>query len=110
MLCSREGSAQQPDQNGSRLVKAFFRRAVTHELISTMNCKQAQALMSAAVDGELTPKEREGFEKHIVKCPSCLSEFKEAQKTKSLIREKIVRFKAPQSLVNSVLKLTNSLF
>lgn len=86
----------------------IFCCAVTHELISTMNCKQAQALMSAAVDGELTLNEQEGFEKHIMKCPTCFSEFKEAQKTKSIIKEKITRFKAPQSLVNSILKLTET--
>ena len=73
-----------------------------------MNCTQAQALMSAAVDGELTLKEQKGFEQHIRSCPSCLSEFEEAQKTKNIIREKIIRFKAPQSLVKSILKLSDS--
>ena len=81
---------------------------ITHELISTMNCTQAQNLMSAAVDGELTLKEQEGFEKHIQTCPTCFREFKEAQKTKNIIREKIIRFKAPQSLVNSILKLSDT--
>ncbi len=73
-----------------------------------MNCTQAQALMSAAVDGELTLKEQKGFEKHILSCSFCFNEFKEAQKTKSIIREKIIRFKAPQSLVNSILKLSDT--
>ena len=81
---------------------------ITYELISTMNCTQAQALMSAAVDGELTLKEQEGFEEHILTCTACFTEFKEAQKTKNIIREKIIRFKAPQSLVNSILKLSDT--
>ena len=81
---------------------------ITHESICTMNCTDAQALMSAAVDGELTLEEQKGFEKHILSCPSCSAEFEEAQKTKSIIREKIIRFKAPQSLVKSILKLSDS--
>lgn len=90
--------------------ESFSRTRNTYELISTMNCTQARTLMSAAVDGELTLKEQEGFEQHIAGCSTCFSEFKEAQKTKSIIREKIIRFKAPQSLINSVLKLTETTF
>ena len=73
-----------------------------------MNCKQAQALMSAAVDNELSLKEQEGFEKHLLNCPTCFNEFKEAQKTKHIIRDKITRFKAPPSLVKSILELCES--
>ncbi len=64
--------------------------------------------MSAAVDCELTQKEQNDFNKHIETCPDCFNEFKEAQKTKNIIQEKIIRFKAPQSLVNSILKLTET--
>ncbi len=81
---------------------------ITYELTRTMNCTEAQALMSAAVDGELTLKEQQIFEKHILECEPCRLEFNEAKKTKSIIREKIVRFKAPQSLVNTILKLSSS--
>ncbi len=73
-----------------------------------MNCKKAQALLSAAVDGELSLKEQQEFEAHIAKCADCQREFREAQKTKNIIREKIVRFKAPQSLVNSIIRLTET--
>ncbi len=70
-----------------------------------MNCQQARVLMSAAVDGELTPDEQKNFDLHISKCTSCFEEFTDAQRTKNVLREKIVRFKAPQALVNSILKL-----
>ncbi len=73
-----------------------------------MNCKQAKALLSAAVDGELSLTEQRDFEEHINKCADCFQEFREAQKTKNIIREKIIRFKAPESLVNSVIKLTET--
>jgi len=71
----------------------------------TMNCKKARVLMSCALDGELTPKEEQEFQQHLSECMACAEEFTEAKKTKLIIREKIVRFKAPQSLVDSVLQL-----
>ena len=73
-----------------------------------MNCKKAQALLSAAVDGELSLKEQQDFDSHIDMCTDCHREFREAQKTKNIIREKIIRFKAPQSLVNSIIRLTET--
>ncbi|ACF45805.1 MULTISPECIES: zf-HC2 domain-containing protein [Prosthecochloris] len=76
--------------------------------MTTVNCKEAMALMSAAVDGELCSREQESFNQHIMWCVRCAHEFQEAKKTKRIIREKIVRFNAPQSLVNSILKLTES--
>ncbi len=83
-------------------------KKLTFESTRTMNCTEAQTLMSAAVDGELTLREQQSFEKHILECKSCQHEFNEAKKTKSIIKEKIVRFKAPQSLVNTILKLSSS--
>lgn len=71
-----------------------------------MNCKKARELMSAAVDSELTSKEELGFQQHLDDCPECRSEFEEARKTKLIVKEKIVRFKAPQSLVNSIMQLS----
>ncbi|WP_420821567.1 anti-sigma factor family protein [Prosthecochloris ethylica] len=76
--------------------------------MTTMTCKEAMALMSAAVDGELSNIEQEAFERHIAWCVNCSREFQEAKKTKRIVREKIVRFKAPQSLVNSIMKLTET--
>jgi anti-sigma factor RsiW len=70
-----------------------------------MNCKKAHVLMSCALDGELTAKEEQEFLQHLSECMACAEEFIEAKKTKMIIREKIVRFNAPQSLVDSVLKL-----
>jgi len=71
-----------------------------------MNCKTARVLMSAAVDGELTGKEEEGLRRHLETCSDCRHEFEEAKKTKLIVREKIVRFKAPQSLVDSIMDLS----
>ena len=72
-----------------------------------MNCQKAQVLMSAAVDCELTVKEEEGFLLHLSECKECKDEFEDAKKTKMIIKEKIVQFKAPQSLFNSIMELTS---
>ncbi|TLU55879.1 MAG: zf-HC2 domain-containing protein [Chlorobium sp.] len=72
-----------------------------------MNCQKAQVLMSAAVDCELTVKEEEGFLLHLSECKECKDEFDDAKKTKMIIKEKIVQFKAPQSLFNSIMELTS---
>ncbi|ARM31190.1 anti-sigma factor [Prosthecochloris sp. HL-130-GSB] len=76
--------------------------------MTTFTCDEALALMSAAVDGELSYEEQEAFDQHILWCLSCAREYQEAKKTKSIIREKITRFKAPQSLINSILRLTET--
>lgn len=62
--------------------------------------------MSAAVDGELYLKEEQEFLLHISECKGCSEEFDDAKKIKSIIRERIVKFKAPQTLVNSIMQLT----
>ena len=72
-----------------------------------MNCQKAQVLMSAAVDCELTVKEEEVFLLHLSECKECKDEFDDAKKTKMIIKEKIVQFKAPQSLFNSIMELTS---
>ncbi len=63
--------------------------------------------MSAAVDCELRVKEEEGFLLHLSECKECRDEFEDAKKTKMIIKEKIVQFKAPQSLFNSIMELTS---
>jgi anti-sigma factor RsiW len=72
-----------------------------------MNCKKARVLMSAAVDGELTLKEEQDFLAHLAECKECDEEYGEAKKTKMIIKERIVQFKAPQSLINSIMQLTS---
>ncbi len=62
--------------------------------------------MSAAVDGELTLKEEQDFLLHLVECRECKEEFEDAKKTKMIIKERIVQFKAPQTLINSIMQLT----
>ncbi|UWX58759.1 anti-sigma factor [Chlorobaculum sp. MV4-Y] len=71
-----------------------------------MNCNKAMVLMSAAIDGELTPKEEEELAQHLADCPECRAEFQDAKKTKIIIKERIVRVKAPSTLVESITRLT----
>ncbi|MEI7934218.1 MAG: zf-HC2 domain-containing protein [Chlorobiaceae bacterium] len=72
-----------------------------------MNCKTARVLMSAAVDGEISFKEEKGFLSHLSECKGCCEEFDDAKKTKMIIKERILQFKAPQALIDSIMQLTN---
>lgn len=63
--------------------------------------------MSAAIDGELTDKEAEELRNHLEECPECRSEFQDAKNTKIIIRERIVRVKAPKNLIDSIVRMTN---
>ena len=72
-----------------------------------MNCNEARLLMSAALDGELSVTEKQQFHEHLPKCNDCCEEFDEAKKTKMIIKGCIIRLKAPQKLVDSILHLTN---
>jgi len=71
-----------------------------------MNCSKAMVLMSAAIDEELSPKEEAELAQHLAECPECRAEFQDAKKTKIIIRERIVRVKAPSALVESITRLT----
>ncbi len=62
--------------------------------------------MSAAVDVELCLKEEQEFLFHLAECVGCREEFEDAKKIKLIIRERIIKFKAPQTLVNSIMQLT----
>jgi predicted anti-sigma-YlaC factor YlaD len=72
-----------------------------------MNCNKTRVLMSVAVDGELTLKEEQMFLLHLSECELCRLDYEEAKKTKMIIREKIVRFNAPPSLVNMIMQLSS---
>jgi anti-sigma factor RsiW len=63
-------------------------------------------LMSAAIDGELTSKEEEELGSHLADCPECRAEFQDAKNTKVIIKERIVRVKAPQALLESIVRMT----
>jgi anti-sigma factor (TIGR02949 family) len=72
-----------------------------------MNCNKAMVLMSAAIDGELTAQESDELKLHLDECPECRAEFQDAKNTKIIIRERIVRVKAPKTLVESIVRMTN---
>lgn len=74
-----------------------------------MICNKAKVLMSAAVDGELTPREEEELSEHLSECPQCREEFQDAKNTKIIIQERLVRVKAPKNLVDSILKMTTAI-
>ena len=63
--------------------------------------------MSDAVDGEISFTEEKGFLSHLSECKVCREEFDDAKKTKMIIKERLIRFKAPQALINSIMQLTD---
>lgn len=71
-----------------------------------MNCNKAKVLMSAAVDGELTVREEQELFSHLAECPQCQEEFQEAKNTKIILRERLVRVKAPKNLIDSIVRMT----
>lgn len=71
-----------------------------------MTCKEAQALISAAVDGELDEATMREFFVAIEKCEHCRAEYEAELQTKKLLREKLRRVKAPQSLVDAIARQT----
>ena len=72
-----------------------------------MNCKKAGVLISASVDGELSPSEEQEFLLHLSGCKECRLEFDDAKKTKLIIQEKIIQFKAPEALIVSIMQLAS---
>lgn|GEM_PF-1217494 len=71
-----------------------------------MTCKEVQALITAAVDGELDEATMREFLIAIEKCDHCRAEYEAELQTKKLLREKLKRFKAPQSLVDAITRQT----
>ena len=63
--------------------------------------------MSASIDGELSLIEEQEFLLHLSECEECKTEFEDAKRTKMIIREKIIQFKAPQALILSIMQLTS---
>ncbi len=71
-----------------------------------MTCKEAQALITAAVDGELDETTMREFLAAIERCEHCRAEYEAELQTKKLLREKLKRVKAPQSLVDAIIRQT----
>jgi hypothetical protein len=52
-----------------------------------MKCEKALELMSAALDGELTPAERNALDAHLADCPHCAALYEELSGQSRLLRE-----------------------
>ncbi len=71
-----------------------------------MDCKEALKLMSAAIDGELSPQKDSEFHSHIKECDACRAEYEAERATKAILKSKLKRVKAPQSLVDAIKRQT----
>jgi anti-sigma factor RsiW len=71
-----------------------------------MDCKESLSLMSAAVDGELREPKLSEFLEHIRICEACRAEFEAEKATKAILKNRLKRVKAPQSLVDAIKRQT----
>lgn len=71
-----------------------------------MDCKEALTLISAAVDREIKGSKLKEFNEHISACINCRAEYEAEKATKDLLRTRLKRVKAPQSLIDSIRKQT----
>jgi anti-sigma factor RsiW len=62
--------------------------------------------MSAAVDGELREPKLSEFLEHIRICEACRAEFEAEKATKAILKNRLKRVKAPQSLVDAIKRQT----
>lgn len=66
-----------------------------------MQCEQALELISAALDGELTPSQRTDLEAHLNECPSCAALFDELAGHARLLRQ--LDCQPPEDLTERIL-------
>lgn len=52
-----------------------------------MNCDEALEMISAALDGELSPSERNALDEHLASCPACAALYAELAGHSRLLRE-----------------------
>jgi len=52
---------------------------------TAIECRNARELMPAAVDGELTGRERAGFETHVERCQACAAELARSRRLADLL-------------------------
>jgi anti-sigma factor (TIGR02949 family) len=71
-----------------------------------VNCNEVRALITAAVDGELDDATRQAFLNAIDACPDCRAEYEAELATKLLLRSRLKKVKAPQSLVDAIKRQT----
>jgi len=69
-----------------------------------MNCHDAREMLSALVDGELTPDEQSRVDAHVAECADCRKEHERLGSTIALLRQ-LDRPRAPVAFVDRVLEV-----
>jgi anti-sigma factor (TIGR02949 family) len=68
-----------------------------------MNCEEAQELITALVDAELSARERAALEAHLRDCPGCSLVAQQETEIKQALRARAGRLQAPADLRRSIL-------
>lgn len=69
-----------------------------------MNCREANEQLSALLDDQLEPAERERLEAHLAACPLCQGELLAFQRVDALLREHLPRPEAPPHLKGEIFR------
>ncbi len=64
-----------------------------------MSCKRYRILLSAYVDGEITPKEESALKEHLKVCPDCAKELEHLTRMRNIFR--VVERKEPSEFFKS---------
>ncbi len=66
------------------------------------DCKKANALMSGAVDRELSAEEFSYFDQHIEGCETCRNEFELEKLTQTYLKDRVALLDPPDDLLDSI--------
>lgn len=69
-----------------------------------MNCREVNERLSALLDDQLEPAERERLEAHLAACPLCQGELSAFQGVDALLREHLLRPEAPSHLKGEIFR------
>ena len=67
-----------------------------------MECRKYQEHITAAVDNALERNEKEALDAHLAQCPACQSEFEYEKLTRTLIKSRCQRLRAPDDLLSQI--------
>jgi hypothetical protein len=73
---------------------------------ATVNCKEVESLITAAVDGELDAVLMADFLDSLKNCQECLAAYEAELSTKQFLQARLKKVKAPQSLVDAIKRQT----
>jgi len=85
MAISQSLANQPPPVASERLKDTILQATSRTRPVRAVSCRAAQRLISAYLDGELSPKQQQQCEAHIFTCPDCYRIFKQSQQVVAVL-------------------------